>query len=82
MNTTFHMTGIQHAYSSLALSAHGTTLRARIGRQHLEIPMGCPRALTAAIQQLRQQMIVTPNEIIQICKSIRANAQQPETRSA
>jgi hypothetical protein len=79
MNTTFHMTGIQHAYSSLTLTSHGTTLHARIGFEHLEIPMGSTRALAAAMQQLRCKMIVTPDEIIQVCGNMQAGA---ETRTA
>jgi hypothetical protein len=78
MNTTFHMTG-NHAYSSLALTSHGTTLHVRIGFEHLEIPMGSTRALAAAMQQLRREMIVTPDEIIQVCGDMRAGA---ETRTA
>jgi hypothetical protein len=78
MNTTFHMTSNQ-AYSSLALTSHGTTLHVRIGFEHLEIPMGSTRALAAAMQQLRREMIVTPDEIIQVCGDMRAGA---ETRTA
>jgi hypothetical protein len=78
MNTTFHMTSNQ-AYSSLALTSHGTTLHVRIGFEHLEIPMGSTRALATAMQQLRREMIVTPDEIIQVCGDMRAGA---ETRTA
>jgi hypothetical protein len=78
MNTSFHMTNIQHAYSSLALTSHGTTLHARIGRRHLEIPMGSTRALATAMQNLRREMIVTPDEIIQICNGAPNHSHQPE----
>jgi hypothetical protein len=78
MNTTFHMTG-NRAYSSLALTSHGTTLHVRIGFEHLEIPMGSTRTLAAAMQQLRCKMIVTPDEIIQVCGKMRVGA---ETRTA
>jgi hypothetical protein len=80
MNTSFHMTNIQHAYSSLALTSHGTTLHARIGFDHLEIPMGSTRALAAAMQNLRREMIVTPDEIIRVCNGSQASSHQPETR--
>jgi 3-hydroxymyristoyl/3-hydroxydecanoyl-(acyl carrier protein) dehydratase len=70
MNTTFHMTGIQHAYSSLALTSHGTTLHVRIGFEHLKIPMGSTRALAAAMQQLRCKMIVTPGDAVRICATL------------
>ena len=79
MNTTFHMTS-HRAYSSLALTSRGTTLHARIGFDHLEIPMGCPRALAGAMQELRRKMIVTPDEIVRACNDIRAKLHQPETR--
>jgi hypothetical protein len=74
------MTEIQHAYSSLALTSHGTILHARIGRRHLEIPMGSTRALAAAMQDLRREMIVTPNEIIRVCIAAQVRSCQPETR--
>jgi hypothetical protein len=79
MNTTFHMTGI-NAYSSLALTSHGTTLHVRIGFEHLEILMGCTRALATAMQDLRRKMIVTPDEIVQVCDDARVRSCQPETR--
>jgi hypothetical protein len=79
MNTTFHMTGIKHAYSSLALTSRGKTLHVRIGSQHLEIPMVSYRAVAAVMQQLRRKMIVTSDEIIQVCGNMRVGA---ETRAA
>jgi hypothetical protein len=78
MNSTFHMTS-NHAYSSLALTSHGTTLHARIGFEHLEIPMGSTRTLATAMQDLRCKMIVTSDEIIQVCGNMQAGA---ETRTA
>jgi hypothetical protein len=80
MNTSFHMTNIQHAYSSLALTSHGTTLHARIGFEHLEIPMVSTRALATAMQDLRREMIVTPEEVIRVCNGSQASSHQPETR--
>ncbi len=80
MNTTFHMTGIKHAHSSLALTSRGTTLHARIGFGHLEIPMVSTRAFATAIQDLRREMIVTPEEVIRVCNGSQASSHQPETR--
>ncbi len=80
MNTSFHMTGIKHAYSSLALTSRGTILHARIGFDHLEIPMGSTQALATAMQDLRREMIVAPEEVIRVCNSSQASSRQPETR--
>jgi hypothetical protein len=74
------MTEIQHAYSSLALTSHGTILHARIGRRHLEIPMGSTRALAAAMQDLRRERIVTPEEVIRICNGNQVSSYKSETR--
>ena len=79
MNTRFHMSSITHAYAQLALTSRGTVLHARIGRQHLEIPMGSTRALAAAMQHLRYG-ILTPNEIVQICNGTQAGLQQTQPR--
>jgi hypothetical protein len=67
MNTNFHMNGIQHAYSNLALTSSDTTLNVRIGMQHLEIPMVSPGALKIALQQLRQHMIISLDNAKTIC---------------
>ena len=82
MNTTFHMPGVQHAYSSLALSTQGTNLHAQFGHGRLEFQMGCPHALAEAIRTLQRQMIVTPDQINRVCNAARAQATQQETRAA
>jgi hypothetical protein len=76
MNTTFHMTGIKHAYSSLALTSRSKTLHVRIGSQHLEIPMVSYRAVAAAMQQLRQATVITPEDAIRICTALNESDSQ------
>jgi hypothetical protein len=67
MNTSFHTTSIDRAYTSLALTSSGSTLHVRIGSQRLEIGMVSCDALQAALRQLRRSMTVTLSEAIAVC---------------
>jgi hypothetical protein len=67
MNTNFHMNGIQHAYSSLALTSSDTNLKLRIGKQSLEFPMVSLSALMAAMRQLREKVIISFDDAKTIC---------------
>jgi predicted trehalose synthase len=90
MNTSFHMTRIDRAYASLALTRNDTTLhgerapsmRVQIGSQRLEIGMASSETLEAAMQQLRRRMTITLSETRAICDAWNAaTAEHEQVRS-
>jgi hypothetical protein len=78
MNTTFHMTGIDRAYTSLALTSNGHRLNARICLERLEIEMASRETREAAMHDLRRRMTITLNEFCAICDAWNAATNQPE----
>jgi hypothetical protein len=78
VNTTFHMTGIDRAYTSLALTSNGHRLNAHIGLERLEIEMASREILEAAMHDLRRRMTITLNEVRVICDAWNVATNQPE----
>jgi predicted aspartyl protease len=78
MNTTFHMTGIDRAYTSLALTSSGKTLNAHIGLQRLEIEMASRETLEAAMRDLRRKMTISLSQTCAICAAWNTVTNQPE----
>jgi hypothetical protein len=77
MNTSFHMTGIDRAYTSLALTSSGNTLNTRIGLQRLEMEMVSAEALEGAMRDLRRRMTITLSQTRAICAAWNTVTNEP-----
>ncbi len=78
MNTTFHMTGIDRAYASLALTSSENALHVRIGLRHLEIEMVSRETLEGAMLDLRRRMTISLSQTRAICAAWNTVSNQPE----